>query len=44
MSVNKMSEKAGTLYVEMVEDVYTITAQAMVLAIAERNFILRVSD
>ena len=44
MSVIKMSDKAGTLYVVMFEDVYTIAAQAMVLAIVERNFILRVFD
>lgn len=40
MSVIKMSEKARTLYIEMVEDFYTIAAQATVLAMVERNFML----
>ena len=41
MSVIEMSEKARMWYVEVVEDVYTSAAQAMVLAMVERNFILR---
>ncbi len=41
MSVIEMSEKGRMWYVEVVEDVYTSAAQAMVLAMVEKNFILR---
>ncbi len=41
MSVIEMSEKGRMWYVGVVEDVYTSAAQAIVLAIVDRNFILK---
>lgn len=40
MSVPKLSERAMALYREVGEDVYTVAAQAMVLATIERIFMV----